>query len=105
MIPNTLITDVYDLVDKTGTLGAGCATGVDGLFAFAQTQTTECAASFYEPIMCLVLQGAKEAHLNGRVVRYSAETRSSSATQFPLNPLSCRPAPMRRTRLWPCGWT
>jgi len=72
MIPNTLITDVYDLVDKTGTLGAGCATGVDGLFAFAQTQTTECAASFYEPIMCLVLQGAKEAHLNGRVVRYSA---------------------------------
>ncbi len=72
MIPNTLITDVYDLVDKTGTLGIGCATGVDGLFAFAETQTTACAASFYEPIMCLVLQGAKEAHVNGRVVRYSA---------------------------------
>jgi AraC-like DNA-binding protein len=72
MIPNTLISDVFDLVEKTETLGTGCATGVDSLFAFAQTQTTECTASFYEPIMCLVLQGAKEAHVNGRVVRYSA---------------------------------
>ncbi|MDF9301508.1 AraC family transcriptional regulator [Tritonibacter mobilis] len=72
MVPKNLISDVFDLVERTGTLGEGCATGVDGLFAFAQTKTTECAAAFYEPIMCLVLQGAKEAYLNGRVVRYSA---------------------------------
>lgn len=72
MVPENLITDVYNLVDQAGALGTGCTTGVDNLFAIANDQTTECFASFYEPIMCLVLQGTKEAYLNGRIVRYSA---------------------------------
>lgn len=72
MVPENLIRDVFQLVEETDSFGIGCATGVDNLFAFANAQTTDCSASFYEPIMCLVLQGAKEAYLNGRVVRYRA---------------------------------
>ncbi len=67
-----LVEDVIDLVKANGALGVGCETGVDGFYAFGSLETTECSAGFYEPIMCLVLQGAKEAYIGGRVVRYSA---------------------------------
>jgi len=72
MIPEDLIRDVYDYVASKDALGVGCATGVDGLFAVGNPEQTSCDATFYEPIMCLVLQGAKEAHVGGRVVRYGA---------------------------------
>ena len=72
MVPESLINDVFRHVEKAGGLGVGCETGVKGLYAIANAQTTECTASFYEPIMCLVLQGAKEAHMRDRVVRYGA---------------------------------
>ncbi|MFC3614614.1 AraC family transcriptional regulator N-terminal domain-containing protein [Lutimaribacter marinistellae] len=72
MVPESLISDVFRHVEKAGGLGIGCETGVDGLFAVANVQTTECTASFYEPIMCLVLQGAKEACMRDRIVRYGA---------------------------------
>ncbi len=72
MVPESLINDVFRHVESAGELGTGCETGVEGLFAIANVETTECTASFYEPIMCLVLQGAKEAYLRDRVVRYGA---------------------------------
>ena len=72
MVPENLIDDVFLHVENAGGLGAGCETGVEGLYAIANVETTECSASFYEPVMCLVLQGAKEAYMRDRVVRYSA---------------------------------
>lgn len=72
MVPETLINDVFSHVENAASLGTGCETGVDGLYAIANVETTECAASFYEPILCLVLQGAKEAYMRDRVVRYGA---------------------------------
>ncbi len=72
MVPNKLIKDVFQHVSDSGKMGEGCATGVEGLYAVANTQTTECSATFYEPIMCLVLQGTKEAYISNRVVRYGA---------------------------------
>ncbi|WP_435140208.1 AraC family transcriptional regulator [Pseudopelagicola sp. nBUS_19] len=72
MVPKKLVDDVFFHVKENNSFGIGCATGVENLYAFANTQTTECFASFYEPIMCLVLRGAKEAYLDGRIVRYSA---------------------------------
>lgn len=72
MVPETLIRDVFRHVENSGTLGVGCSTGVDGLFAIANVATTACSATVYEPILCLVLQGAKEARVQGRVLRYGA---------------------------------
>ena len=72
MIPKDLVSDVYSHVKAQGALGTGCETGIEGLYAFSNLEKTACSAAFYEPIMCLVLQGAKEAHMGGRVVRYSA---------------------------------
>ncbi|MFY0617720.1 AraC family transcriptional regulator [Shimia sp.] len=72
MVPKNLVHDVFEHVRSQGALGAGCATGIDGFFAFANDRTTECSAAFYEPIMCLVLQGTKEAYQGGRVIRYGA---------------------------------
>ncbi len=72
MVPKSLVADVFGQVRSKGAMGVGCKTGVEGLFAFCNHETTECAAGFYEPIMCLVLQGAKEAYIGGRVIRYSA---------------------------------
>ncbi|WP_170604423.1 AraC family transcriptional regulator [Ruegeria arenilitoris] len=72
MVSKNLVYDVFNLVKAKGALGVGCETGVDGFYAFGSLETTECAAGFYEPIMCLVLQGAKEAYIGGRVVRYAA---------------------------------
>ncbi|MEX0339229.1 MAG: AraC family transcriptional regulator N-terminal domain-containing protein [Arenibacterium sp.] len=72
MIPDHLLNDVLALVEENEAMGVGCATGADGLYAFARDDTTECSAGFYEPLMCLVLQGAKEAYIGGQVVRYGA---------------------------------
>ncbi len=72
MVPEKLTRDVFQHVSDCGKMGEGCETGVEGLYAIANVQTTECSATFYEPIMCLVLQGTKEAYVSNRVVRYGA---------------------------------
>ncbi len=72
MVPDNLIKAVFRHVEIAGGLGTGCETGIDGLYAIANAETTECSAGFYEPVMCLVLQGAKEAYVRDRVVRYGA---------------------------------
>jgi AraC-like DNA-binding protein len=72
MITREFIQDVLTSVAERGALGVGCETAVDGLFAFADPDVSDCRPSYYEPIMCLVLQGAKEARIGGRLIRYSA---------------------------------
>lgn len=72
MVPENLINDVFHYVEVNGGLGRGCSTDVDGLFAFSNTTKTECSAAIYDPIMCLVLQGTKEAYIGDRVLRYCA---------------------------------
>lgn len=72
MVATDLAQDVFHYVKAKGALGIGCETGVDGLYAIGNLGTTECSSGFYEPIMCLVLQGAKEAYSGGRVIRYGA---------------------------------
>ncbi len=72
MITKDVVQDVFHHVSDQGALGVGCATGVENLFAFADPNVSACSAAFYEPIMCLVLQGTKEAQIGGRVLRYSA---------------------------------
>lgn len=72
MIPENLVTDVYSYVAENGGLEKGCRTNVEGFFAFANSSRTECTSYIYDPMMCLVLQGAKEAHIGGRVLQYGA---------------------------------
>ncbi|KIC09256.1 AraC family transcriptional regulator [Leisingera sp. ANG-M1] len=72
MVPQDLISEVAEFVRARGGLETGCETGIEGLFAFCSERRTEFQAMIYEPVMCLVLQGAKEAHLEDRVVRYGA---------------------------------
>ncbi|MCB4455687.1 AraC family transcriptional regulator [Leisingera sp. McT4-56] len=72
MVPQDLISDVAAFVRERAALETGCETGIDGLFAFCSEKRTEFQAMIYEPVMCLVLQGAKEAHLDDRTVRYGA---------------------------------
>jgi len=72
MVPENFINDVFHYVEVNGGLGRGCSTDVDGLFAFGNTAKTECSTAIYDPIMCLVLQGTKEAYIGGRVLRYGA---------------------------------
>jgi AraC-like DNA-binding protein len=70
MVPQDLISEVSAHVRAHDALEIGCETGVQGLFAFSSERRTEFQATFYEPVMCLVLQGAKEAQLDDRTVRY-----------------------------------
>ncbi|MEP1327538.1 AraC family transcriptional regulator [Pseudophaeobacter sp.] len=67
-----LTAEVYTYVKDAGNFGEACPTGVDGLFAMGNPRTTTFEATLYEPILCLVLQGVKEAHLGDRTIRYGA---------------------------------
>lgn len=72
MIPEDLVADVYSFVAANGGREKGCGTNVEGFFAFSNSTRTECTSCIYDPMMCLVLQGAKEAHIGGRVFQYGA---------------------------------
>ncbi|KAJ54357.1 AraC family transcriptional regulator [Actibacterium mucosum KCTC 23349] len=72
MVPENLIQDVFDHVAAQGALDVGCPLGVEGFYAVANQQVTDCTAQIYEPIMVLVLQGSKEAQFGDRMIRYSA---------------------------------
>lgn len=67
-----LTAQFFSYIKDNGTFGEACPTGVDGLFAMSSARTTTYEATLYEPVMCLVLQGVKEAHLGERKFRYGA---------------------------------
>ena len=70
----------YDkLIDRVcsiaGDAGAGyqaCATGIDGLIAFVSRKPTSLQTTLYNPLICLILQGRKEAVISGRHISYGA---------------------------------
>ena len=72
MVPAALITEISDHVKTHGRAGAPCETGVGGLMLLSSPAPTVCEATLYEPIMCLVLQGRKEAYLGDRHIEYGA---------------------------------
>lgn len=72
MVPEDLISDVCAHVDAAGVGDTPCDTGIDGLFLLSSAAPTVCEATLYEPIMCLVLQGRKEAYLGERHIEYGA---------------------------------
>ncbi|MBY6141224.1 AraC family transcriptional regulator [Leisingera daeponensis] len=72
MVPQQLITEVSEFVRRRNAFGEPCETGIPGLLAYCNPQRTTIESQFYEPVMCLVLQGAKEAHVGGRTIRYGA---------------------------------
>ncbi len=45
---------------------------VENLIAIRHTQTTTFEGNVYEPIVCLILQGAKEIGMNGHVAQFTA---------------------------------
>lgn len=71
-VQRELISEVFNHVQQQNAFGEACTTGVDSLFALSNPKTTAYEATLYEPIMCLVLQGVKEAHLGERRVIYGA---------------------------------
>ncbi|UWQ77136.1 AraC family transcriptional regulator [Leisingera sp. M658] len=85
MVPQDLITDVAEFVRQTGGLETGSETGVDGFYALCCENPTRFEAIIYEPIMCLVLQGAKEAQLEDRSVRYGAGMSLIVSHALPVN--------------------
>ena len=72
MVEKKLISEVCEFAEARGAFGQPCQTGVDGLLVFCDSAPTTCAATLYEPIMCLVLQGRKEAQLGRRRIEYGA---------------------------------
>lgn len=72
MVPQDLIAEVAAFVRANGGLETGCETGIDGFRAYCRENPTPFEAVICEPIMCLVLQGAKEEHLEDRRIRYGA---------------------------------
>jgi len=62
-----------DVAAYTGDYDAGlepCATGIDGLSVVRTTNPTALAPVVYQPLLCLVLQGAKQAFLGETPVTF-----------------------------------
>jgi hypothetical protein len=85
VVPENLISDIFHYVEVNGGISRGCSTDVDGLSAFSNTTKTECSAAIYDPVRCLVLQGAREAYIGGRMLRNGAGIHLLSAMQSPLS--------------------
>lgn len=45
---------------------------IDGVGVFRATQTHECMPAFYEPMICLIGQGAKNCHVGDSIFRYQS---------------------------------
>lgn len=52
MALNELISEIFNHVQNNNAFGAGCATGVDSLFAMSNPNPTAYEATLYEPVMC-----------------------------------------------------
>lgn len=72
MISKELIFEVFSHVESRNAFGEACPTGVEDLFAVSIQNITNCGSTLYEPIMCVVLQGIKQAHLGTRRIQYGA---------------------------------
>ncbi|MES0884298.1 AraC family transcriptional regulator [Roseibium sp. SCP14] len=85
MVPQDLISEVAEFVREMDGSGSCRKTGVNGVFAFCSDTPTQFEATFYVPFMGLVLQGAKEAQMEDRVIRYSAGMSLILSHALPVN--------------------
>jgi AraC-like DNA-binding protein len=72
MISQDLISEVSSFLTQSNDQENQRVTGVPNLIAVGTTCPHTVESTIYEPVMCLVLQGEKEAHLGDRVIRYGA---------------------------------
>ena len=71
MPADELVQRLIDFADQNGASGEPFMVGVPGLSLVRQRCPSEIAASVYQPIFCLVLQGAKEIRLGDETVRFA----------------------------------
>lgn len=67
-----LIDDICDYVDRQGSGDHPCPTGLEGFTVLRSRQPTSLETAFYNPLLCLILQGRKETLLGGQHVSFGA---------------------------------
>ena len=72
MVSQDLIAEVDRFSRQSDGYGVPCETGVAGLYTFCSPAANKVEPTVYEPLVCLVLQGAKAAEMGGRTLRYGA---------------------------------
>lgn len=72
MVSKDLIAEVRSFFERDGSTENQRLTGIPGLIAVVSSRNRRVESTVYDPVMCLVLQGEKEAHLDDRVIRYHA---------------------------------
>lgn len=72
MIDKELISEILRFVAETGEDGPQYVMPVPGMHLLCNTEPTPLVAQIYDPVICLILQGRKEAHLSGRSLSLGA---------------------------------
>lgn len=67
-----LIAEIAQFSRENGGYDVPCETAVSGLYTFCSPAPSKVEPTVYEPLVCLVLQGAKAAELGGRKLHYGA---------------------------------
>lgn len=63
-----LARQVSRYVERRCETGEYCSTDVDGLIVMQNRAPTDLTGTLYQPVLCLILQGAKEIRLGSRVI-------------------------------------
>lgn len=71
MLTGDLVQEIIDFADENGADGNPFPIGVPGMTLVRQRRPTLMYPVVYQPIFCLVLQGAKETCLGSETVRFS----------------------------------
>jgi len=70
--PNTqtsLSQQIRRYTERRGEIGVYCPTGLEGLVVMQARTKTPLSGTLYEPVVCLILQGAKEIRLGSRTIQ------------------------------------
>ncbi|KZM48541.1 hypothetical protein OA90_20055 [Labrenzia sp. OB1] len=70
MQTDELVQRLIDFADASGADGEPQPVGIAGMTLVRQRRPRSISPSVYQPIFCLVLQGAKEIHLGSGIVRF-----------------------------------
>lgn len=88
MQTSDLIAHVCAYADRQSNISQGSvelyATGLDGLVILRSCKPTTLEAMLYEPLLCLMLQGQKEAYVGERQVRFTAGDSLIVSHQLPV---------------------
>ncbi|MEO1199164.1 MAG: AraC family transcriptional regulator [Pseudomonadota bacterium] len=69
---NGLVAEICRFVRERSSSGGVVPTPYPGLGVLYDTQPTRLEAMIYDPVVCLVLQGAKETYIGDRCIRFGA---------------------------------